>query len=83
MLALAVSSACTIPQSDECAKYVDCAAHYDSVQDTETDTSTYAADGSCWQNAETADSCTEACGNATTALADALEAADEDVGDCG
>lgn len=84
-LASVFSVACSIPQSDECAKYVDCQAHYDEVNElSETDTSAYAADGSCWQsNQEGADACTAACESANTSLKEGLEAAEADLGACG
>ncbi len=84
MLALAVSSACVIPQSEECGKYVDCVAHFDEVNGTETSgvADAYGEGGTCWQNAETAESCTTACENANTSLKDSLEAAGEDLGAC-
>lgn len=83
-LSVAALSACGIPQSEECAKYVACAAHYDELMDSTTDTSTYDVDGTCWQStAEAADACTTACQNAVDGYKTALEAAGEDLGDCG
>lgn len=77
-------SACGPTQSEECAKYVECAAHYDAEMDTSTDTSAYDTDGTCWQStAEAADACSEACKNAVDGLKSALEASDKDVGACG
>lgn len=75
-------SACGIPISEECTKYVECAAHYDEVNDTTTDTSAYDADGACWTNAESAESCTTGCVAGTDGLRGALEAAEADVGAC-
>ncbi len=86
VLALAVSSACVIPQSEECGKYIDCIAHFDEVNGTDTTAGiedSYGEGGTCWQNADTAAACTTACDDATVALADSLDAAGEDTGDCG
>ena len=84
MLALAATSACVIPQSEECGKYIDCQAHFDEVNElTSTDLSeSYGEGGTCWQNADTADSCTSACESANTSLKDSLDAAGEDLGPC-
>lgn len=82
-LSLAALSACGIPQSPECAAYIECAAHYDEVMDSTTDMSTFEADGSCWATAETATACTTSCEAGLDSFATALTAAGEDVGPCG
>ena len=81
-----IAAACGPVQSEECAKYVDCQAHYDATFElSETDLSgSYGPEGSCWSsNQEAADACTTACENAVSSLADGLTTAEEDLGACG
>lgn len=83
-LATGLFAACSLPASAACEKYVECQAHFDEVtgNDTRGIPETYGEGGTCWQNAETADSCTAACENANTSLRDTLEATNEQLGPC-
>ncbi len=82
--AMGVVCGCSVPQSEECEKYVACAAHTDVVFDlTQTNTDAYAPEGSCWKDAETADRCTAACEEAVADLQQALDLSVEPRGDCG
>lgn len=81
--ALGLLSACGVSQSPECAQHIQCAAHYDEVMDSTTDTSTYETDGECWVTPQTAEACTDTCEAQLKAFAAALTAAGEDVGPCG
>ena len=78
-------AACGIPPTEACDKYVACAEYYDNTLQTgqTTDTTAFQLGGSCWETAESADACNTSCIDATSTLADALEAAGEDLGDCG
>lgn len=72
------------PPSAACEKYVECQEHFDEVTGNETTgiQETYGEGGTCWQNAETADSCTAACENANASLRENLGATNEDLGPC-
>lgn len=74
---------CGVPQSDACAKYVQCQAHYDETYAlSPTDTSDYAEDGVCWTNQTRADGCTDSCNIATDVLRSGLVDSGEDPGPC-
>lgn len=64
LLALASAAACGIPQSDECAKWLECQKVLDQEQGTnvaEQYRDAYGEGGSCWLNVESAESCTQYC----------------------
>ncbi len=78
-----IGTACSVPQPETCARYVECLAYFDRTFDLEqTNTSAYVAEGSCWKSQETADRCDGYCDEALTQLADALDAANESPGPC-
>ena len=73
-------------QSEECAQYVECQAHYDEMYElSETDLAgSYGPEGSCWMSSpEAADACTAACESAVESLSDALRTGELDPGPCG
>ena len=79
--AIMVLAACGPAQSDECKKMIECETAYaDAMETTATDwEDSYGPKGTCWKNAGTADSCTEACTNTVDSYKTALEAASKDV----
>lgn len=74
---------CGVPQSDPCAKFVQCQAHYDETYAlSPTDTSDYSEDGVCWTNQTRADGCTDSCNVANEVLRRALVDSGDDPGPC-
>lgn len=77
------ASGCSVPQSDACATFIDCQAHYDETYGlTPTNTDAYGTDGLCWSNASRADDCTESCLIANEVLARSLRDTGNDPAPC-
>ncbi len=84
-LSILALSACGIPQSPECAAYLECAAHYDTEFETDTAGTleeAYGEGGTCWSSAATAETCTTTCTDTIASLREGLETAEKDVGAC-
>lgn len=84
LLVVMLFAGCPVQQSETCAQFLDCKAHYDSIDPLGSGESTaYNADGSCWQGTqEQADACTAACEGGLEWLGDELESRGEDIGPC-
>ncbi len=83
LLVGAAGTGCTLPQSDACAKYVDCQAHYDETYALgPTTTDDYTAEGVCWTSQTRADGCTDACNVANGVLLNGLLDRGDDPGPC-
>lgn len=61
LVSLACSGCAEVIQSDVCAQYVTCLADRDAAQGTQTDVERFVAGGPCWEGAEGAELCTNAC----------------------
>jgi hypothetical protein len=85
-LLLLAAVAC-VPQSEECARYVECQAAYDEALGVATeqggvDTSRWDNGGACWSDLPTAADCTADCVEATDALRAAGQSAGVDLPEC-
>jgi len=85
-VALALATGC-VPQSEECAIYVECQAAYDEAFNIApaqggVDTSRWKPGGVCWASLPAAADCTEDCATATAELRAAATSADVDLAAC-
>lgn len=78
------ASACGLEPSESCEQYLACQDHHDEVLDRPpaTDTNIYKPDGTCWENDDLADRCTEVCEQRMEALRVRLVDREVDVGPC-
>lgn len=84
---LLLGSVACVPQSPECAQYVDCQAAYDEALGIATDqggvdTSRWQPGGACWADLPSAAQCTTHCEEATAALRAAAQGAGVDLPAC-
>ena len=75
--------ACGVPQSEECAQYIECRRWYEAVFNRpQKQVNVYEADGVCWENEELASDCSKTCLDETRNLYDKLIEAEEAGGAC-
>lgn len=74
---------CSLPQTDECVRYIDCQAHYDELENRQPkNVNMFLAEGVCWESEELSDECTATCVERTYELYELLEAGEDDTGPC-
>ena len=76
-------TACGVPPSEECERYLECQAHHDEILDRPaTDTNIFQPDGTCWENEDLADNCSDVCDARVLSLKERLERSELDLGPC-
>lgn len=77
-------AACGGGQTENCAKFVDCANYYaEQFALEDANTADYEISGSCWLTARAAQDCEEHCVQARADYAAALQLAGKEEGACG
>lgn len=81
---IVAASACALEPSSSCERYLACQDHHDEVLDRPpaSDTNIYKPDGTCWENDDLAERCTEVCDERTEALRIRLVDREVDLGPC-